>query len=60
MECGIHVETEAGNLHSRDLVLGHFNRPVQQEPSEGTGENFKTGKVKKQGFGKQGAGLEDF
>lgn len=54
------METEAGNLHSRDLVLGHFNRPVQQEPSEGTGENFKTGKVKKQGFGKQGAGLEDF
>ena len=36
MECGIHVETEAGNLQSRDLVLGHlidlFSRnPVKEQ-----------------------------
>lgn len=49
-----------GEFAQQRSCPGTLNRPVQQEPSEGTGENFKTGKVKKQGFGKQGAALEDF
>lgn len=49
-----------GEFAKQRSCSGTLNRPVQQEPSEGTGENFKTGKVQKQGFGRQGAALEDF